>query len=412
MADNSISAVITDPPYGMKFMGNQWDYEIPGIAFWRETLRVAKPGAHLLTFGGTRTWHRLACVIEDAGWEIRDTLMWLYGQGFPKSLDISKAMDKALGTKPVSALAKTWAGFGTSLKPAWEPIMLCRKPISEKNVQNNVLRWGTGALNIDGCRVPTAAWDAAAMERCNTPGSGQLVGRDPIRASRGAKGSDAAARPLDTAKGRWPANVILDETAAELLDSHAPRQNHAAHKPRIMRVTASIGYGGSQKPFETTDYGDGGSLSRFFYCAKTSRAEREAGLEDFPAQNRAGQSAWAARCKTCGCSFVLNGRPTCGHDDIEWVTTRPARNCHPTVKPVALLRYLVRLIAPPGGIVLDMFAGSGSTGIACIAEGFPFVLIEQEPRWCDISAARIRHELSKTPLFTTKDTKNTKEGNE
>ena len=308
MGDNSIDAIVCDPPYELGFMGKTWDAS--GIAYdvtvWTHCLRVLKPGGHLIAFGGSRTYHRLAVAIEDAGFVIRDQIQWIYGSGFPKSLDVSKAMDKQAGavrdvvgeysisgmspdrvnfgandrsggkgmgfrpgdipiTAPATDLAKQWHGWGTALKPAHEPAVLARKPL-RGTVADTVAQWGTGALNIEGTRITDA--------------------------------------------GRWPANVILDEEAASLL----------------------------------------GEPSRFFYVAKASKAEREAGLD------------------------AADGERA---------------NHHPTVKPLALMRYLVRMVTPPGGVVLDPFMGSGSTGCAALAEGFDFVGIDIIPEYVSIAEKRI-----------------------
>jgi DNA modification methylase len=295
----SVDAIVTDPPYGLAFMGKGWDHAVPGAEFWAEALRVAKPGAHLVAFGGTRTFHRLACAIEDAGWEVRDTLSWLYGNGFPKSHNGS------------------WGG--TALKPAWEPIILARKPLVG-TVAANVALHGTGALNVDGCRVGTDG--------------GTAKGTFPKEPSNGTYGNgiNGACEIVDIGKGRWPANVVLDEDAAAQV----------------------------------------GEPSRFFYTAKASRSEREAGLDGMV--SRAVGS--------------LNMR-TNAHAHATGNATSPAANHHPTVKPIALMRWLCRLVTPPGGVVLDPFTGSGTTGCAAALEGFRFVGIEREAEYVVIAKRRI-----------------------
>jgi len=246
--DNEIDAIVTDPPYGLKFMGKEWDHGVPGIPFWQEALRVVKPGAHMLAFGGTRTHHRLMVAIEDAGWEIRDTLGWLYGSGFPKSLDVGKAIDKVAGaervvigntgrdpyrlikfkeqdgcsrsptnediTTPATDAAKQWNGWGTALKPAWEPIILCRKPL-EGTVAQNVLKWGTGGINIDGCRIEGEPWKAhdatgLATVKFFTNGDTPIIHKEPHD------------------KGRFPANLILSYPEDEyiLRDDVTSKQLH------------------------------------------------------------------------------------------------------------------------------------------------------------------------------------------
>ena len=281
MADNSIDSIVTDPPYGLSFMGKKWDYDVPSVVTWRECLRVLKPGGHLLAFAGTRTQHRIAVNIEDAGFEIRDMIAWVYGSGFPKSLN----------------LKDEWAGWGTALKPAMEPITVARKPL-RGTVASNVLEYGTGGLNIDGCRVATDE---------NLNGGGYSPG---YKSSSFLKygGKLEYSQP----HGRWPANLIHDgsEEVTELLDSAA----------------------------------------RYFYCAKASNADRNEGLEE--------------------------------------------RNHHPTVKPTDLMRYLCRLVTPPGGLILDPYMGSGSTGKAAMLEGFGFVGCEMEPEYMEIARARIAHAAS------------------
>lgn len=359
----SVDAIVCDPPYGLVqgkkggsgvasvnldsphgrarigtgngpggFMGMAWDSAVPGPEFWAAALRVAKPGAHLVAFGGTRTFHRLACAIEDAGWEIRDTLGWLYGSGFPKSLDVSKAIDKVAGaerevigqyrardlracsnnrfgaadaevvqrqvdrTAPSTAAARQWQGWGTALKPAWEPAILARKPLVG-TVAANVLAHGTGALNIDGCRV-----GAESTRRMKAGGRNDFPHEDDAWQPRAvAVGSDL---------GRWPANILHDGS------------------DEVLAV-----------------FPDGSA--RFFWSPKASTAERNLGMP-------------------------------------------PGRtNTHPTVKPVDLMAYLCRLVCPPGGTILDPFMGSGSTGIAALREGFGFIGIDLDPAHVEIARLRI-----------------------
>ncbi len=270
MTDNSVDAIVTDPPYGLSFMGKKWDYDVPPVMVWKECLRVLKPGGHLLSFGGSRTYHRMVCAIEDAGFEIRDQIMWLYGSGFPKSHNLSD----------------DWEGWGTQLKPAHEPIVMARKPF-KGTVANNVLEHGTGALNIDASRIDYNG------EKPNIGGRG-AHGRGDGYGFK-ALGDDLEANST----GRWPANIIHDGIDSE--------------------------------------------WARYFYCPKPSKAER-------------GE-----------------------HND------------HPTVKPVALMEYLVRLVSPPGGVVLDPFLGSGTTGVAAIKQGFHFIGIEREDKYIPIAEARMAH---------------------
>jgi DNA modification methylase len=301
LPDGCVDAIVSDPPYGLSFMGKGWDHAVPGVEFWTEALRVAKPGAHMVAFGGTRTFHRLAVAIEDAGWEVRDCLSWLHGSGFPKSHN------------------GPWGG--TALKPAWEPIILARKPLAG-TVAANVAEYGTGGINVDGCRIGTDG--------------GTTKGSAPKGASNGIYGNgingDCDIVPLNA--GRWPANVVLDEDAAAML----------------------------------------GEPSRFFYCAKASRAEREAGLEGMP-EKRSGVEV-----------FDPKNRDGVGEERMTL-----SRNPHPTVKPIALMRWLCRLVTPPGGLVFDPFAGAGTTGCAAVLEGFDFVGAELSEEYADIARRRIAH---------------------
>jgi site-specific DNA-methyltransferase (adenine-specific) len=371
-----------------------------------EALRVLKPGGHLIAFGGTRTYHRLVAGIEDAGFEIRDQLAWMFGSGFPKSLDVSKAIDRAAGAErverpdpkwaerypngpggntgtgaafdgqglgrrdapiltsdPITPDAAQWDGWGTALKPAHEPIVLARKPLSG-TVAATVLEHGTGALNIDACRIGVTADDAAAMERCNTPGSGRF------KASEGTSyGRPTPSEPLDTSQGRWPANVILDPDAAAALDASVGERTAGA--PREDRGQGGIWEAGNGVPCGP-QYGDTGGPSRYFYCAKTSSAERNAGLDGFEARTKPVQVQQSAGRQMHGLAESL-----------------PTRNPHPTVKPVELMRWLIRLVTPPGGTVLDPFTGSGTTGCAAVLEGFRFVGVEREAEYHAIATARI-----------------------
>ena len=377
----SVDAIVCDPPYGLSFMGKGWDHGVPGEAFWREALRVAKPGAHLVAFGGTRTYHRLTCAIEDAGWEIRDCLSWLYGSGFPKSLDVSKAFDRASGdlapesvgftvagrtdanlpdpqTKgyvrpaPVTDLAREWQGWGTALKPAWEPIILARKPLIG-TVAANVAQHGTGGINVDGCRIGTTVetWPKSRTH------SAREMSRPGSTLSPDAETQLTGPVP----SGRWPANVVLDDNAAALLDA-------------------------SQKGLQKADEN---GPSRFFYTAKASRREREAGLEGM--ERKTVQSGMGGDMPT---------------DDDGQTRDRfkvTAANVHPTVKPIALMRWLCRLVTPKGGLILDPFTGSGTTGCAAVLEGFRFIGVEREPEYAAIAEKRIAHWAAQTPdadLFT------------
>lgn len=357
MDADCIDAIVTDPPYGLSFMGREWDHGVPGEPFWAEALRVAKPGAHLVAFGGTRTYHRLTCAIEDAGWEIRDCLGWLYGSGFPKSLDVSKAIDKAAGAirdrepcgglgtansfaddkwtqenmgrrvvdAPITEAAAKWQGYGTALKPAWEPIILARKPLSG-TVAANVQHHGTGALNVDGCRVE-GAWTGSPSRQAEDITGGSFAGGN-------GKGRTELIRE-QSPLGRWPANIVHDGS------------------DEVLAVL--------------------GEQSRFFYTAKASKAERDEGLCDVPEQ----------RCSDRERDDGVGG------DNPRSRTNNARRNFHPTVKPLDLMRWLVRLVTPPDGVVLDPFMGSGTTLKAARAEGHLSIGVDLELEHCDIAWGRM-----------------------
>jgi site-specific DNA-methyltransferase (adenine-specific) len=346
MAENSVDSIVTDPPYGLTFMGKDWDRGVPGAHFWTEARRVAKPGAHLLAFGGTRTFHRLACAIEDAGWEIRDTVMWVYGSGFPKSHN----------------LKGDWQGWGTALKPAWEPIIVARKPLVG-TVAANVLEYETGALNIDGCRVGTD-------DDCGRP-----QGTMPRPMDWGHKSGGATFVTAGNPAGRWPANLIHDGSDEVLAGFPAKAGAFAPVRGTEPGVPAKNVYGEYGR-HEGQFYGDSGSAARFFYCAKASKADRDEGCEELP-ERRGGAEYRPNNDGTGGIQSRLHGATTKG------------RNNHPTVKPTALMRYLVRLVTPPGGVVLDPFMGSGSTGKAAALEGFGFVGVEIDAEYLEIARLRI-----------------------
>lgn len=368
MADNSIDSIVTDAPYGLKFMGKKWDYQVPSVQTFQELLRVAKPGAILLCFGGSRTFHRMAINIEDAGWELRDTIMWVYGSGFPKSLDISKAIDKAAGaereiigeyqypdgkkrhknertdngtinqldshiknpprTAPNTDEAKEWQGYGTALKPAFEPIIVAMKPL-DGTFAENALKWGVSGLNIDECRVE--ATNNEPNSRNNKGGEQAFWGNSSINIGG-----------WDGTNGRFPANFIHDGSN-EVIKGFPVT---ASGKMNANVAKHSFLTKGNFQNNET--YGDIGSASRFFYCAKVSPSER-----------------------TCN-----------GTIDNE----------HPTVKPLELMRYLVRLTkTPTGGIVYDPFAGSGTTLCACVLEGREFIGSEMEEQSAITANERIKY---------------------
>jgi len=453
---NSIDAIVTDPPYGLAFMGKRWDYDVPSVAIWAECLRVLKPGGHLLAFAGTRTQHRMAVRIEDAGFEIRDMIAWVYGSGFPKSLNVAAAIAKLAepkaepkaeeiefcqwlrdnstpeavsqtlgrrfwdcevqivnaatkespvmarralvptaakwqgfkaqhqGTIPprIEELAKPepqraetpgkewspgkgngttgsgdWQGWGTALKPALEPITMARKPLTG-TVAANVLTWGTGAINVDGCRVGTES--TVRISNAGTNGDGWRMGKVAH-----VNGSDA---------GRWPANLIHD--GSDEVVGLFPQTTSGSRKAGRHLVAGGQGrYGLFSEGDLPEIVGDSGSAARFFYCAKASNRDREDGL-DGVAHGKAG---------------VGDERPSgSSNERRNQGAVAPRANTHPTVKPTDLMRYLCRLVTPPGGVVLDPFMGSGSTGKAAMLEGFGFIGIEREADYVEIARARCK----------------------
>jgi site-specific DNA-methyltransferase (adenine-specific) len=363
MSDCSIDSIVTDPPYELGFMGKGWDAS--GIAYsvelWTEALRVLKPGGHLLAFGGTRTYHRMAVAIEDAGFEIRDSIHWIYGSGFPKSLN----------------LKNEWQGWGTALKPSHEPIVIARKPL-EGIVANNVLTYSTGALNIDGCRVTIAKGDEpTAGKRTATFGT-----QETISGGDGSGGWEAAS-------GRWPANVIHDGSDEVLAGFPTSKSGTAV---RSNSGGNTFGGNNPKPPMDDLGYGDSGSAARFFYCAKASKAERNAGLDGLESREIAAKGNGLARtCATCGAS-TLEG---CQCSDRTFENPK-RQNFHPTVKPLALMQYLVRLVTPPDGTVLDPFLGSGTTAVAAILEGFNWIGCELTEDYWPIIEARVKWAKSQT----------------
>lgn len=398
LPDNTVHAVVTDPPYGLRnysqqmisemltawlagdhyeatgggFMGRKWDAVVPGPAYWREVLRVARPGAHALVFAGSRTLDLMTIALRLAGWEVRDAVMWVYGSGFPKNHDVSKAIDAEAGaerevigahkkldsfgpnniygsgpdhcgiqhiTAPATPAAQQWDGWGTALKPAFEPVILARKPL-EGTVAQNVLKWGCGGLNIDGCRVAVDDGDT---------------------------------------NGRWPANLLHDgspEATAGFPDTSGGSASGynwgESNNDNSTHITHNIKSG--------VHFGDSGSAARYFYCAKASAADRDEGLDGFEVKQAFGGGG-------------TNNTP----DDVcgKYGSVKaPSRNPHPTVKPTAMLRYLIRLITPPGAVLLDPFCGSGSTGKAATMEDVgTFIGLDLEAGYPRISLARIRHAV-------------------
>jgi len=380
--DNVLDSVVTDPPYGINFMNKKWDYDIPTVEFWEEVYRVLKPGGHVLVFCGTRTQHRMVVNIEDAGFEIRDVITWLYGQGFPKSYNVAKGIEgiikkgnanktafkelkgedkeKGLGysklgleqgfrpkdyckegtykveVKLETEEANEWDGWGTALKPACEFITLARKPISEKNIALNILKWGVGGINIDETRIESG---------------GEII---PINKLEEWSGFGQKERPdykqVINEKGRFPANLILDDVAGEHL---------------FMLTKEKI------KDKNGNEYWVG--ADRFFYCPKASKSEKNEGLEEL--KERANSGSYQFRE-----DGSLDGKPTL-----------PRANFHPTVKPIKLMEYLVKLITPKDGICLDPFMGSGSTGIACVNLERSFIGLELDKEYYNIAKTRIEY---------------------
>ena len=346
LPDASVDAIVTDPPYGLSFMGKRWDYDVPAAEVWVECLRVLKPGGPLLAFAGTRTQHRMAVRIEDAGFDIRDLIAWVYGSGFPKSHNLDGA----------------WQGWGTALKPALEPITVARKPI-DGTVADNVLAHGTGALNVDGCRVES--------EKPTGWGGGGSALYD---GGLSREGGEARLQH----SGRWPANLIHDgseEVVGLFPETESGRlEPHHNQGPKMRNV-----YAGGLEPHCSRSFGgDSGSAARFFYCAKASKADRDAGCEGLP---QTVQQSVAHGDKAHGTLPYTN--------EPREMNPRPRTNHHPTVKPTDLMRYLCRLVTPPGGVILDPFTGSGSTGRGAILEGFRFIGIEREADYLTIARARI-----------------------
>ena len=362
LPDNSVDSIVTDPPYGISFMSKKWDYDVPSTEIWTECLRVLKPGGHLLSFGGSRTYHRMAVRIEDAGFEIRDQIMWIYGSGFPKSHNVGD-------------------GIGTALKPAHEPIVVARKPLSEKSVAENVLKWGTGGINIDVSRIGYK--------------DDKPISRDCLRDKTTMTGWGSGGlgdrtedwEPNNT--GRWPANIILDEEAGQILDEQSGiTQYNNKRKEGNYK-------GGHRKEYVGTDdnpivnkvdgkfFSDKGGASRFFYCPKTSKKDRDEGLDGFEEKQIYTEE---------------NGKFGYGNKDGDNFGDRienvKRRNNHPTVKPTSLMEYLIKLVTPVNGTVMDPFMGSGSTGKASVRGGFDFIGIEREEEYLNIAKARIENESS------------------
>ena len=355
--ENSVDSIVTDPPYGIKLMGKNWDDDVPTVELWEEAFRVLKPGGFLLSFGAPKTYHRMAKRVEDAGFKVRDQIMWVFGSGFPKSHNVSKAFDKNTSLsivnsdgsiciqnnpsendyEPITDDAKIWFGYGTNLKPAHEPILLAMKPCSEKTIAKNILKFGTGVLNIDACRIG------------------------------------------DFEKGRFPANFIVDQYSSQILDEQSGIiKGGKPMQPFKGKPKNKINFISGVTQINRIGYDDLGGASKFFYCPKASKKDREEGL--------------LIEQK------LIKGRDS-GQDNLNVpfkVRSKKRMNTHTTVKPTELMKYLVRLVTPKGGTVLDPFFGSGSTGKACILEGdFEFIGIEREKEFYEISVGRCNAALEK-----------------
>jgi len=454
LPDNSIDSVVTDPPYGLSFMGKKWDYDVPSVEFWKQVLRVLKPGGHILSFGGTRTYHRMVVNIEDAGFEIRDQIMWLYGSGFPKSHNIGKAVDKLQGNErevigevkrhdfkdpqyieqgsmmktdnsamidlPITKGQSPYEGWGTALKPANEPICVARKPLSEKSVAENVLKWGTGGINIDGCRVGT---EGATKRDRPSDNKHNPVGEGGWRVGHGVEQIEG--------EGRFPANIILECLCDEIIDGGFVKSGSSNRTDKGV-VTGVNGFGrgteverttkidihtnpmcpcylmdeqsgnikstgsvrNKENEYDGTSYkgknevgkssnpyaGQSGGASRFFYQAKVSKQERNMGLDGFEDK----KPDYIPRYSKDADGNMLRADGSIVKEVIN-------KNTHPTIKPVSLMAYLCRLVTPPNGIVLDPFMGSGSTGIAAQLEGFRFCGMEMDKDYFKIAEARIEN---------------------
>ncbi len=427
MPDNSVDSVVTDPPYGLSFMGKKWDYDVPDVAVWVEVLRVLKPGGHLLSFAGTRTQHRMACRIEDAGFEIRDMIAWVYGSGFPKSLDVSKAIDKAAGavrgegvpgpfssrrpqaicetnigafsgtlgaaksalvTTPATPTSIQWQGWGTALKPALEPITMARKPFA-CTVADNVLQHSTGALNIDASRIALQGEENPSISRRASAGISGKCGMDMASNQRAKEGASTYNKDIDRyvnghpneSLGRWPANLIHDGSEEAVLGFPVV----GASSNGVRDPNGSMGYhgGASGLPGRVSGYTDTSSAARFFYSAKASANDRNE-----------------------GCEFLASKVTSVGGGDEDDLSdgkksTVPKTNHHPTVKPTDLMHYLLRLVTPPGGIALDPYMGSGSTGKAAALGDFRFIGIERDPGYFDIACARLKNASAQDHLFSS-----------
>ena len=417
LEENSIDAIITDPPYELGFMGKKWD--ATGIAYnvdlWKKAFRVMKCGGYLLAFGGSRTYHRIACAIEDAGFEIRDTIMWLYGSGFPKSMNIGLAVDKKNGvdnrtgkinkgqgvkdnSKNLMHLncneqyeerkaTNEWDGWGTCLKPAFEPVIVARKPV-EDSVINNVLKYGVGGINIDECRMGTGSGNEKPTYKPNNKNN--IYGK-------GLGGGD-----YENINGRFPANVILtyDETDYDEVCGGMPDTNGSVTDSPLLDIRGN-NYNNSNKTLDVAyerGYNDSRNACRYFYCAKASKKDRDNGLLQFETKST-GELQGGRKEGSAG-SVLRNPDGTTRLNAFAGAGA-PKKNVHPCVKPVDLMQYLVRLVCPKGATILDIFNGSGSTGKAVAFENrerdadYKYIGIELDAEYCEISKGRIDYAINK-----------------
>ena len=398
LPDNSVDTVITDPPYGLSFMGKKWDYDVPSVELWKEVLRVLKPGGTAIIFAGSRTQHRMAVNVEDTGFILKDTIMWLYASGFPKATDISKQIDKKFGaerevvgkninhrtlkktncmvgqphtrdgnlTKPSTPEAKLWDGWKShGLKPAYEPIIVAMKP-NDGTYASNALKWGVSGLWIDGGRVPLQQGEDLSIERS---------GNKKLDTNEQGGGFKSVSRGNE---GRFPANVILDEEASKLLDEQTKGRVGNGHWAKT-KVSGFGEFGNGKSEYKGVgrkDKSRSGGASRFFYCAKASKSERNKGLDNLP--YRLGSSLEGDNDK---------------RNNKNIPQLKLTKNFHPTVKPLKLMEYLCTITkTPTGGVVLDPFMGSGTTGIACKNTGRGFIGIELNKEYFEIARVRINND--------------------
>jgi DNA modification methylase len=411
LADNSVDAVVTDPPYGLSFMGKKWDYDVPSEDIWRECLRVLKPGGYLLAFAGTRTQHRMAVRIEDAGFEIRDMIAWVYGSGFPKSLNIGKAIDALQGNERedlgvsnngsgassiklenhekgdtgigymdgsgknfnITKGNSEWEGWGTALKPALEPITVARKPLSEKTVAFNVLKWGTGGIDIDGSRVETLDEISNHSRSEESSISKGKYGDSSLQETHQTEGQKL---------GRFPANFLHD--GSDEVVAMFPNTKSGAMKKAYVYQNNGNSLGAPSGSTKQIHESSEGNASRFFYCAKASKSERNAGCEDMTETRHADR----------------NTDGGVGGDNPRNRSNTSKKNFHPTVKPIALMEYLVKLVSKENAIILDPFGGSGSTAVACKNTNRNYILIEREEDYIPIINARIENSKPKVIPLT------------